>query len=129
MQMRKSKPAIKEANAAEKILGESVTIHLARAEAYRQQVLLNQAIKEYEAAIQFAPSDIRTRLALADAQYRLHRYGDSINTLQAALQLSPNDPVIYAQMAHCYARMGRRKNPWMALAQQSRREEITDPHH
>ena len=41
--------------------------HLARAEAYRQQMMFRPAVVEYRAALQFAPKDVTIHLEVAEA--------------------------------------------------------------
>ena len=87
---RASKDASNGKDAAEgagdaKPKGETKATHLARAEAYRQQILLRQAEAEYRAALKIAPNDVTTRLALADTLYRQHRYDESIDILKLNL--------------------------------------------
>src|SRR2546426_648391 len=91
LQLRRSRAALKEAELAARLLGESRTTHLARAEAYRQQIMLRQAEGEYRAALKITPNDVPTRLALADTLYRQHHYGDSIELLRTSAGLSKKD--------------------------------------
>src|SRR5206468_3956987 len=87
--------------------GESRTTHLARAEAYRQQIMLRQAEGEYRAALKITPNDVATRLALADTLYRQHHYGDSIELLRTSAGLSKkDDPLVYAQLARLSTESG-----------------------
>src|SRR5262249_7221620 len=107
LQLRRAKPALRETDRAQKLLGDSRAIRLARAEAYRQQVMLDTAEIEYRAALKFQPNDVPTHLALSDTLYQLRRYEGSIETLNEALKLSAQDPMIYAQLARSYARLRR----------------------
>lgn len=109
LQLHRPKLALQQANTAERLLGESKATHLARAGAYRQQLLLAEATKEYQAALNYEPRNLEIQLSLADTQYRLHRFNDSIDTLNKALALSPDDPFIYAQLAHNYVRLHKRE--------------------
>src|SRR5207244_12679441 len=99
----------------------SSDLHLARAEAYRQQILLRQAEAEYRAALKIAPNDVTTRLALADTLYRLHRYDESIDILKSAIGLSIHDDFVYAQMARAYAQLHRRDEALKAIRSEERR--------
>src|SRR5581483_1386118 len=110
LQLRSAKAALREAATAEKLLGESRPLHLARAEAFRQQVLLAKAENEYRAALKFQPDDVPTYLALSDAQYRQRHYQASLETLNAATKYSQNNPVIYADMARADARLNRNQD-------------------
>src|SRR5579864_2298002 len=76
-----------------KPIPDTAPIHLARAEAYRQQSQFKHAESEYQAAMKLAPNDVQVHLALAEAQYRLHRYEDSLATLKSAVGLSSNNSI------------------------------------
>ena len=58
LQLRRAKPALREAEAAGKILGDSRPLHLAKAEAYRQQVMLAKAVTEYQSALKYQADDM-----------------------------------------------------------------------
>ena len=107
LQLRKARAALKEADIAGKILGDSRAYRLARAEAFRQQVMLAKAEPEYRAALNFAPDDLPTYLALSDTEYRMHRYDSAVATLNDAVKNAGPDPMVYAQMARAYARLRR----------------------
>lgn len=108
LQLRQPKDALDNVAIAEKLMGDSGAVHLVRASAYRQQRLLGSAEQEYRAALKYAPNDLQLQLALADTLYQMHRYREAITALNQALSLSPDDPLIYAEMAHAYARLGER---------------------
>src|SRR5437879_13446778 len=109
LQLRRSRAALKEADLAARLLGESRTTHLARAEAYRQQIMLRQAEGEYRAALKITPNDVPTRLALADTLYRQHHYGDSIELLRTSAGLSKkDDPLVYANIEISLSHVHRR---------------------
>lgn len=120
LQLRKAKAALKEADIAGKILGDSRAYRLARAESFRQQVMLAKAEPEYRAALKFAPDDLPTYLALSDAQYRLHHYDASIETLNEAVKNAGPDSMVYAQMARSYARLHRDQDAMGAIQQAER---------
>ncbi len=109
LQLHRPRPALKQLDAAQKILGKSHSWHLARAEGYRQELDFPHAAAEYRAALAEQPKDLTTELAYADVLYRMRRYTESIAALNAALQLSPSDPQIYALMAQVHARQGDRE--------------------
>src|SRR5258708_13676075 len=73
LQLHRAGKAMGEVNTAEKILGPSRVTHMARAEAFRQQMRFPDAEKEYRAALTYAPNDPDVELALADTLYRLRR--------------------------------------------------------
>src|SRR5205085_2010611 len=75
----------READLAAASMPDSAAIHLARAEAYRQEMIFRKAEVEYRAALKIAPNDVQVHLALAEALYRLHRYHDSLDVLKSAL--------------------------------------------
>src|SRR5207245_7755723 len=53
LQLRRPQAALKETELAEKNLPESSSLHLARAEAYRQRSMFGRAEGEYERALKF----------------------------------------------------------------------------
>ncbi len=116
LQLHRSRAALAEVNAAAKQLGENKATHMGRGEAYRQEVLLRQAEVEYREAMKLAPTDPQIHLALADVLYRLHRYPEAIDVLQATVPLTPDNTPVYAQMAKCYAQLGRRDDALKAIA-------------
>ncbi len=109
LQLHRPKPALKQLEAAEKILGKSHSWRLARAEAYRQESDFPHAANEYRAALAEDPKDVTTELAYADVLYRMRQYSEATSALKAALALSPSDPSIYALMAQVDARQGKRE--------------------
>ena len=100
---------------AEKSLGKSREMYLARAEAYRQGQQFQLAEQQYRAALALKGDDLPTQLALADTLYRLRRYADAIEALNSASKLAPEDPVIYARMAQIYARQHDAPNTARAI--------------
>jgi tetratricopeptide (TPR) repeat protein len=108
LQLHRPKPALVQLEAAQKILGKSHTWHLARAEAFRQELDYPHAVNEYRIALSEDPKDLNTDLAYADVLYRMRRYTESITALNSALPLSPSDPKIYALMAQVHAKQGER---------------------
>jgi tetratricopeptide (TPR) repeat protein len=109
LQLHRPRPALRELDAAQKILGKSHAWHLARAEAFRQGQDFPHAAGEYRIALAEDPNDAPTQLAYADVLYRMRKYPESIGALNTALQLSPSDPSIYALMAQVHAKQGDRE--------------------
>ena len=107
LQLRRPQAALKEADLAERSLPESGSLHLARAEAFRQRSMLARAVGEYERALKFQTGDQAIYLSLGDAQYRLRQYQASVESLNKGLSVAPNDPLLNAQLARSYARLGR----------------------
>ena len=110
LQLHRPKPALRQLEAAQKILGKSHSWHLARAEAYRQESDFPHAASEYRTALAEDPKDLTTELAYADVLYRMRQYAEATAALKAALALSPSDPAIYALMAQIDARQGKRED-------------------
>ena len=110
LQLHRPKPALKQLEAAQKILGKSHALHLARAEAYRQGSDFPRAASEYRTALTEDPNDLTTQLAYADVLYRMREYAEATAALKTALALSPSDPAIYALMAQIDARQGKRED-------------------
>ncbi len=108
LQLHRPKPALKQLEAAQKSLGKSRPWHLARAEAFRQEVDYPHAAAEYRTALAEDPKDITTQLAYADVLYRMRQYGEAIAALNDALKLAPSEPAIYALMAQLHAKQGER---------------------
>jgi len=107
LQLRRPQAALNEAELAQRTLGESGSLHLAKAEAYRQRAMLPRAEAEYQNALKFQPGDESTYLALADTQYRQREYQASADSLNRGISVAPNQPLLYAQLARSYARLGR----------------------
>ncbi len=106
LQLHRAKPALRQLDIAQKILGKSHAWHLARAEAFRQAQDFNHAESEYRMALQETPNDLTTQLAYADTLFRLRRYQQSLDALDAAQRLSATDARVYAMRAQVHAKMG-----------------------
>jgi tetratricopeptide (TPR) repeat protein len=115
LQLRRAQAALKEATLAERTLGESGSLHLAKAEAYRQRAMLTDAESEYQRALKFPPVDENTYLSLSDTQYHLRQYQASADTLQQALGLFPDTSLANAQLARSYARLDRQSDAMSAI--------------
>jgi tetratricopeptide (TPR) repeat protein len=110
LQLHRSKPALRQLDAAQKILGKSHAWHLARAEAFRQEQDFIHAEPEYRVALEEAPNDLTTQLAYADTLFRLRRYPQSLSALDIAQKLSATDARVYATRAQVHAKMGSRED-------------------
>ncbi len=108
LQLRRPKPALTHLDAAQKILGNSRPMHLARAEAFRQEQDFPHAAGEYRIALSEDQNDLPTELAYADSLYRMRRYDEATEALNTATKLSPSDSSIYALRAQIYAKQGKR---------------------
>src|SRR5215470_3172213 len=89
LQLRHPQATLKEADLTEKSLGESATIHLARAEGYRQRSMFERAEQEYQSALKTQSGDSTIYMALADAQFRQREYQASIDSLHKAISIAP----------------------------------------
>jgi tetratricopeptide (TPR) repeat protein len=110
LQLHRPRPALRQLDAAQKILGKSHALHLARAEAYRQQQDFAHAEPEYRTALQETPNDLTTELAYADTLFRLRRYQQSLSALDVAQKLSATDARVYAMRAQVHAKTGARED-------------------
>ena len=108
LQLHRPKAALTQIEAVEKINGKARYLHLARAEAYRQQQAYTRAEHEYRIALQENPNDLPTQLALADTQFRMRHYQEALGTIDAAQKLGPTDPEIYALKAQIHAKQNLR---------------------
>jgi len=109
LQLHRPKPALKQLDAAQKVLGKSHAWHLARAEGFRQEQDYAHAATEYRSALSETPNDLTTQLAYADVLYRMRHYAEAVAALNTAENLSPSDPAIYALMAQVHAKQGNRE--------------------
>ncbi|MBZ5687267.1 MAG: tetratricopeptide repeat protein [Acidobacteriia bacterium] len=108
LQLHRPRPALKQLESAQRTLGKSRPWHLARAEAFRQEVDYPHAAGEYRIALAEDANDMTTQLAYADVLFRMRQYSEAIVALNAALKLSPSEPAIYALMAQVHAKQGER---------------------
>lgn len=118
LQLRRSTAALKEAEIASRLLPESESLHLVKAEGFRQRGMLASAEGEYKQALKLNPKVANTYVALADVEYRARKYENSIDTLRTALALNDpalNNPMIMAQLARSYARLGRSSEALQAI--------------
>lgn len=115
LQLRSSTAALKEAHIAGKLLPDSEALHLVKAEAYRQRVMLVRAEAEYKKALALNPKVPNTYIALADVQYRQRQYAASADTLRKGLTIAPDDPMISAELARSYAELGQSTEALQAI--------------
>jgi tetratricopeptide (TPR) repeat protein len=108
LQLHRPKPALAQLELAQKILGKSHALHLARAEAFRQEQDFVRAEPEYRIALQEDPNDLTVQLAYADTLFRLRRPQQALNTLDVAEKLGPTDARVYALRAQIHAKEGDR---------------------
>ena len=97
------------------MLPDSESLHLVKAEAYRQRAMVALAEGEYRQALKLNPKAPDTYVALADMQYRAHKFAASADTLQRALAVAPNDPMILARLGRSYAQLGRSSEAMQAI--------------
>jgi len=110
LNLHKSQAAIRHADLAEQIMGDSKNVHVIRATAYGREGMLTKAANEYKAALKFTPDDPALHLGLAGTLYSARRYHDAIEELKVAEHYGPDDPNIAAMMARSYAYLGERDN-------------------
>jgi tetratricopeptide (TPR) repeat protein len=115
LQLRRSSAALKEAEVASRLLPDSESLHLVKAEAYRQRAMLARAEGEYRRALKLNPNAANSYIALADVQYRAHKYANAVDTLRDGFAVAPDNPMISAQLARCYARLGRSSEAMQAI--------------
>jgi tetratricopeptide (TPR) repeat protein len=115
LQLRRSTAALKEAEVASRLLPDSESLHLVKAEAYRQRAMLTRAEAEYRQALKLNPTAANTYIALADVQYRARQYANAADTLRSALAVAPDDPMISADLARCYAQLGQSSEAMQAI--------------
>lgn len=108
LNLHKSQAAIRHANLAEQIMGDSKNVHVIRATAYGREGMLTKAANEYKAALKFTPDDPSLHLGLAGTLYAARRYHDAIEELKVAEHYGPDDPNIAAMLARSYAYLGER---------------------
>ena len=108
LQLHHGRAALEEADKAEKLLGESGAIHLARATAYRDLRLLDKAEQEYVAALKYAPDDLSCTWRWPTPNFMRGTIPARSRRLNAALAISPDDPEIYAQLAFAHAELHHR---------------------
>jgi tetratricopeptide (TPR) repeat protein len=108
LNLHKSQAAIRHANLAEQIMGDSKNVHVIRATAYGREGMLTKAATEYKAALKFTPDDPALHLGLAGTLFGARRYHDAIDELKVAEKYGPDNPAIPAMIARSYAFLGQR---------------------
>jgi len=109
LNLRKSQSAIRHADIAEKLMGDSKNVHVIRATAYGREGMLTKAATEYKAALKFSPDDPALHLGLAGTLFGARRYHDAIDELKVAEKYGPDNPAIPAMVARSYAYLGDRE--------------------
>ncbi|MCU1300796.1 MAG: Tetratricopeptide repeat protein [Candidatus Sulfotelmatobacter sp.] len=126
LQLHRPKAALTQLDVTQKILGKSHALHLARAEAFRQEQDFSHAEPEYRIALQETPNDLNTQLAYADTLFRLRRFQQSIAALDVAQKLAPTDGRVYALRAQVHAKAGSRDETMrdIQLAEQYGKDQV-----
>jgi predicted Zn-dependent protease len=110
LDLSKPQAALRQAELAEKTLGDSRDIHVIRATAYGREDLLARAASEYRAALRYTPNDGALHLGLANSLFSLRHYHDAIAELEIAEQSLPDNAMIEAMLARSYANLDEREN-------------------
>ncbi|HEY1902278.1 MAG TPA: tetratricopeptide repeat protein [Terracidiphilus sp.] len=105
LDLEKPQAALRQADLAEKALGDSRDIHVIRATAYGREDMLLKAADEYRAALKFTPDDGALHLGLGNTLFAERRYHDAIDELQIAVKDSSNNADAYALLARSYANL------------------------
>lgn len=105
LDLSKPQAALRQADLAEKSLGDSRDIHVIRATAYGREDLLARAASEYRAALRFTPNDGALHLGLANSLFSLRRYHDAIAELEIAERALPDNAMVEAMLARSYANL------------------------
>ena len=108
LDLHKHQAAVRQADLAEKAMGDSMNIHVIRATAYARQSLLVKAAAEYRAALKFSPNDGALHLGLGNTLFSERRFHDAIEELQIAEKSSPDNADIDALLARSYANLQER---------------------
>jgi tetratricopeptide (TPR) repeat protein len=118
LDLHKPQAALKQADLAERAMGDLRDIHVIRATAYGREDMLNKAAEEYRAALRFTPNDGALHLGLGNTLFSERRYHSAIGELEIATKDSPNDANIYALLARSYASLQER-DPTLANVQRA----------
>lgn len=121
LDLHKPQAALRQADLAEKVLGDSKDIHVIRATAYGREDMLLKAAEEYRAALKMAPDDGALHLGLGNTLFAERHYYDAIDELEIAVKDSANNADVYALMARAYANLQQREETlkYVQLAEQS----------
>jgi len=109
LELHKPEGALKQADLAERAMGDSKNVHVIRATAYGRQDMLAKAASEYRAALKFDPNDPALHLGLANALFGARQYRDAIGELETSERFSPGEPEIYSLLARSYANLDDRE--------------------
>ena len=120
LDLHKPQVALRQAQLAERALGDSRDIHVIRATAYGREDMLTKAASEYRAALQFTPDDGALHLGLGNTLFAERRYHDAIDELKIANRDSAQSADVYALLARSYANLQDRDQTlqYVQLAEQ-----------
>ncbi|HEX4286323.1 MAG TPA: tetratricopeptide repeat protein [Terracidiphilus sp.] len=108
LDLSRPQAAVRQADLAEKLMGDMRDVHVIRATAYAREELLTKAAGEYRAALRFTPNDGGLHLGLGSALFSQRRYNEAIEELAIAEKYSPEDPNVDAMLARSYASLDDR---------------------
>ncbi len=120
--------AIRQADLAERALGDSKDIHVIRATAFERESRPAEAANEYRAALKFTPNDGALYLGLANTLFAERKYNDTLGQLTIADKLSPESASIYALMARTYAKL-QNKDQTLRYVELAEQRIQADPAH
>ncbi|MGO9436218.1 MAG: tetratricopeptide repeat protein [Terracidiphilus sp.] len=103
LDLSKPNAALRQADLAERTLGDSRDIHVIRATAYGREELLAKAANEYRNALKFTPDDGALHLGLGNVLFAQRRYHEAIEELEIAEKLAPDNAYAEATLARSYA--------------------------
>jgi tetratricopeptide (TPR) repeat protein len=120
LDLHKPEAALRQADLAERALGDSRDIHLIQATAYGRLNMLIKAASEYRAALKFTPDDGALHLGLGNTLFAERQYHNAINELEIAVKDSSNNAEAYGLLARCYANLQDRDQTlrYVQLAEQ-----------
>jgi tetratricopeptide (TPR) repeat protein len=120
LDLHKPEAALRQADLAERALGDSRDIHVIRATAYGRQDMLMKAAIEYRAALKFTPGDGALHLGLGNTLFAERQYHDAIRELEIAMKYDPDNADVYALLARSYANLEDRERTlrYVQLAEQ-----------
>jgi tetratricopeptide (TPR) repeat protein len=120
LDLHKPEAALRQADLAERALGDSRDLHLIRATAYGRQNMLIKAAVEYRAALKFTPDDGALHLGLGNTLFAERQYHNAIHELEIAVKDSANNAEAYGLLARSYANLQDREQTlrYVQLAEQ-----------
>jgi tetratricopeptide (TPR) repeat protein len=110
LDLSKPQAALRQADLAEKTLGDSRDIHVIRATAFGREDLLARAATEYRAALRFTPNDGALHLGLGNSLFSLRHYREAITELEIAERSIPDNAMAEAMLARSYANLDDKEN-------------------